>query len=223
VHLWAALAAAWITPAAALAAALPAPPQTFDSSYAGPTGATLEVAAGQNLQAALNNAKPGDTVVLQAGATFRGPFKIPNNAGSGWIYVVSSDLANLPPPGTRVSPAISTNMPKILALNQLLAQKSLASDRVQNLQRSGPHQALRWNRAAALARVHSLTLPAHRGQSLIQQSFDPAQRMSRRHARLERHVTEHSTLLNISPAHQVSLGHLVRTTVPDAWHFSTAC
>src|SRR6516162_10681385 len=96
-RLWAALAVASITPVAALAAALPAPPQTFDSSYVAPTGAKLNVAAGGNLQAALDKAQPGDTIVLQAGATFRGPFKLPNKTGSGWIYVISSQLANLPP------------------------------------------------------------------------------------------------------------------------------
>jgi hypothetical protein len=123
-----ALAAAWVMPAAALAAALPAPPQTFDSSYVAPTGARLNVGAGGNLQTALNNAKPGDTIVLQAGATFRGPFTLPNNTvGSGWIYVVSSHLANLPPPGTRVSPANAAYMPKILAPNGLNALKTVAS------------------------------------------------------------------------------------------------
>src|ERR1700756_4634332 len=97
-RLWVAVAAASIMPVAALAATLPAPPQTFDSSYVAPTGAKLYVAAGGSLQAALNTAKLGDTIVLQAGATFRGPFKLPNKtSGSGWIYVVSSHLSSLPP------------------------------------------------------------------------------------------------------------------------------
>ena len=126
-RLWAALAVASITPVAALAAALPAPPQTFDSSYVAPTGAKLNVAAGGNLQAALNNAKPGETIVLQAGASFRGPFTLPKTVGSGWIYVVSSHLANLPPPGTRVSPANAAYMPKILAPNGLSALKTVAN------------------------------------------------------------------------------------------------
>jgi hypothetical protein len=116
-RLWTALAAAVsIAPAAALAAALPAPPQTFDSSYVAPKGAILNVPAGGNLQAALDTAKLGDTIVLQAGATFKGPFKLPNKtAGSGWIYVVSSHLANLPPAGTRIGPGNAANMPKIVA------------------------------------------------------------------------------------------------------------
>ena len=127
VRLCAVLAAAAVTPVAALAAALPAPPQTFDSSYVAPRGAILRVAAGQSLQAALNNARLGDTIVLQAGATFTGPFKLPNKPGTGWIYVVSSRLSYLPPPGTRVSPANAANMPKILAPNGLNALTTVAN------------------------------------------------------------------------------------------------
>jgi hypothetical protein len=111
-----ALAAAWIMPAAALAAALPAPPQTFDSSYAAPTGAILHVGADLGLQAALDKAQLGDTIVLPAGATFLGPFKLPNKtSGSGWIYVVSSKLASLPAPGHRVGPGDAVNMPRIVS------------------------------------------------------------------------------------------------------------
>ena len=128
VRLWAALAAVSITPTAALAATLPAPPQTFDSSYVAPQGAIIKVAAGGDLQAALNNAQLGDTIVLQAGATFRGPFKLPNKtAGSGWIYVVSSHLSALPAPGTRVSPANATNMPKIVSRNIMSAVRTVAN------------------------------------------------------------------------------------------------
>jgi hypothetical protein len=110
------LAAACLLHSVGFAAALPAAPQTFDSSYAAPTGATLTVAAGGDLQGALNQAQLGDTIVLQSGATFTGPFKLPNKtAGSGWIYVVSSSLASLPPAGQRVGPTNAVNMPKILA------------------------------------------------------------------------------------------------------------
>ena len=127
-RLSAAVAVASITPLAALAAALPAPPQTFDSRYIAPTGAKLTVAAGGNLQAALDNAKLGDTIVLPAGATFTGPFTLPNKTGgSGWIYVVSSHLAYLPPPGTRVSPSNAANMPKILAHKGLSAVNTVVN------------------------------------------------------------------------------------------------
>jgi hypothetical protein len=85
------------------------------------------VAADGNLQAALDNAKPGETIVLQAGATFRGQFRLPNKTGSGWIYVVSSHLANLPPPGTRVSPAYAAYMPKIVTPNIMTALITVAN------------------------------------------------------------------------------------------------
>jgi hypothetical protein len=101
---------------AALAATLPTAPKTFDTTYAAPGGATLTVASGGNLQAALDKAQLGDTIVLEAGATFAGPFKLPNKTtGSGWIYVVSSKLASLPAAGQRVGPNDAVNMPKIVA------------------------------------------------------------------------------------------------------------
>jgi hypothetical protein len=97
----AALIAAGVVNGLGLAATLPTAPKTFDPTYAAPKGATLNVAAGGDLQAALDKAQLGDTIVLQAGATFTGPFRLPNKtSGSGWIYVVSSNLSKLPPPGT---------------------------------------------------------------------------------------------------------------------------
>jgi hypothetical protein len=110
------LAAACVVHGVGLAATLPTAPQTFDTSYVAPTGATLTVAAGGDLQAALDQAQLGDTIVLQAGATFTGPFALPNKtSGTGWIYVVSSNLASLPPPGQRVGPTNAINMPKIVS------------------------------------------------------------------------------------------------------------
>ena len=40
------------------------------------SAATLTVNAGGDLQAAIDAAHPGDTIVLQAGATFNGPFRL---------------------------------------------------------------------------------------------------------------------------------------------------
>jgi hypothetical protein len=114
--LLATLGAAAIAHEAAVAAALPAAPKTFDSSYAAPSGKTLTVAAGGDLQAALDQAELGDTIVLEAGATFKRRFTLPNKTtGSGWIYVVSSKLASLPAAGHRVGPNDAANMPKILS------------------------------------------------------------------------------------------------------------
>jgi len=110
------LAAACLAHGVGLAATLPAAPLTFDTTYAAPTGTTINISAGGDLQAALNNAQLGDTIVLEAGATFTGPFKLPNKTtGTGWIYVVSSNLASLPAPGHRVAPNDVANMPKIVS------------------------------------------------------------------------------------------------------------
>jgi hypothetical protein len=102
-------------PASGEAAQLPTLPQAFvDTTYSPPSGNTIVVNAGGNLQTAINNAVPGDTIVLQAGATFTGPFTLPNKVGSAWIYIRSSAYASLPPPETRVSIADAVNMPKIV-------------------------------------------------------------------------------------------------------------
>ncbi len=102
-------------PASGEAVQLPTLPQAFiDTTYSPPSGNTIVVNAGGNLQTAINNAVPGDTIVLQAGATFSGPFTLPNKVGSAWIYIRSSAYASLPPPGTRVSIADAANMPKIV-------------------------------------------------------------------------------------------------------------
>jgi hypothetical protein len=108
------LAAVCLGHGVSVAATLPTAPLTFDTTYAAPAGATIKVSSGGDLQAALNKAQLGDTIVLEAGATFTGPFKLPNKTtGSGWIYVVSSNLASLPAPGNRVGPNDAANMPKI--------------------------------------------------------------------------------------------------------------
>jgi hypothetical protein len=100
----------------ASAQSAPALPQSWvDTTLQAPTGRTIAVAAGGDFQAALNTAQPGDVITLQAGATFPGPFTLPNKSGSGWITVRSSapDSA-LPAPGTRIDPSYSSAMPKVV-------------------------------------------------------------------------------------------------------------
>ena len=100
----------------ASAAALPTLPNTFDAGYSVPTGKMITLNAGGDLQAALNQAQLGDTIILQAGARFTGPFTLPNkSSGNGWIYVQSSNYAKLPTSGSRVSPTDATNMPAIVS------------------------------------------------------------------------------------------------------------
>lgn len=82
-----------------------------------PTGGTTwHVHAGNNLQTTLDAAQRGDVIVLDAGATFTGNFKLPVKTGTGSVYIISSNLASLPKEGYRVSPANAVNMPKITGI-----------------------------------------------------------------------------------------------------------
>ncbi len=70
-------------------------------------GAIITVNAGGDLKAALNNAHCGDTILLQAGATFAGPFKVPaKNCDIGhWIILrTSAPDSALPAEGRRATP-----------------------------------------------------------------------------------------------------------------------
>ncbi|HEY1992727.1 MAG TPA: hypothetical protein VGH71_09720, partial [Gammaproteobacteria bacterium] len=114
------MAPAWHSEAASAEPAkvshAPAPPQVYvDTRLVAPTGRTIQVKQGDDLQKALDQAKPGDAIVLQAGAVFTGPFTLPVKDGSqGWITIESSDLKQLPQ-GTRVGPADAVHMPKLQA------------------------------------------------------------------------------------------------------------
>lgn len=99
-------------------AAQPEPPRVLlDTTYVPPAGNTITVNAGGDLQAALDAAQPGDTIVLAASATFTGNFVLPNKSGDQWIYVQTSAYSSLPPPGSRVSPANAAIMPNIVSPN----------------------------------------------------------------------------------------------------------
>jgi hypothetical protein len=75
--------------------------------------ATIAVPAGGNLQQAINSAQPGDTIALQAGATYTGPFTLPAKSGDAFITIRTGGDAGLPGEGTRVSPAHAPALAKI--------------------------------------------------------------------------------------------------------------
>ena len=78
---------------------------------------TVRVAAKGDLQGALNRARPGDIIVLEAGATYVGPFVLPRKNGDAYIRIESSRLSELPE-GQRVSPEKAALMPKLVSRGQ---------------------------------------------------------------------------------------------------------
>src|SRR5688572_20002055 len=76
---------------------------------------TYVVSNGDELRAALRAPVRGDIIILQAGATFVGPFTLPPTSGNGWVTLQSSASANLPAAGVRVNPkAHAAYMPKLV-------------------------------------------------------------------------------------------------------------
>lgn len=115
-------------------ATLPTLPQaTVDTTYSYPTGGTCTASNSSEFTSCLNSAALNSVIVLNAGTTYSAPlggFVFPNKTtGSGWIYVVSSQLASLPGPGTRVSSSNASLMPKIVAstANETAIQFALSS------------------------------------------------------------------------------------------------
>jgi hypothetical protein len=91
------------------------PRAVVDTTYVPPKGTVHSVKAGGDLQAAVNAAAPGDVVEIEAGATFSGTLTLPNKSGNDWIIIrTSTPDANLPPEGTRISPANAPQLPKLI-------------------------------------------------------------------------------------------------------------
>lgn len=93
-------------------------------------GRVIRVPAGGDLQDAIDDARPGDTIELEAGSVFRGPFQLPRKSrpesltrplsavdDSSLFITLRSGPAEfpLPPEGTRVSPANAGAMARIEA------------------------------------------------------------------------------------------------------------
>jgi hypothetical protein len=105
------------------ATAKKAPPELprvfLETTYLPPTGTTIKVSAGGDLQDAINRAKCGDAIRLAADATFLGNFVLPDKGEcKDWISIRSdAPDSNLPKPGVRITPAYANVMPKVLSQN----------------------------------------------------------------------------------------------------------
>ena len=78
------------------------------------TGSTITVPAGGDLQRAIDASVAGDTILLQAGATYAGSYVLPAKSGSGFVTIRSSASdASLPADGVRVSPANAAQFARV--------------------------------------------------------------------------------------------------------------
>ena len=112
-----------VTTVGAAGAPFPASPQVFiNTTWNPPTGTggtTYYAHTTADFVNSLNSVMPGDTIVLDAGSVYTASCGVPfalqphSNPNGQWIYIESSALASLPPPGTRVSPSDAQYMPQI--------------------------------------------------------------------------------------------------------------
>ncbi len=79
-----------------------------------PGAATRVLSEGDDLQRAVDNAKPGDVIALQPGAVFKGPLTLADKSGNDWITIrTNTPDSAFPTPGTRVVPSHAPLMPVI--------------------------------------------------------------------------------------------------------------
>ncbi|MEO5898238.1 MAG: hypothetical protein ABIS06_21335 [Vicinamibacterales bacterium] len=80
-------------------------------TFAAPaSAATIQVRAGGNLQAAIDAAKPGDEIVVEAVAKFVGQFRLPAKAAGGAVITIRSSAVL---PDRRITPADASLLPTI--------------------------------------------------------------------------------------------------------------
>jgi hypothetical protein len=91
------------------------PRRSVDTTAVAPSGRTIHVKAGGDLQAAIDEAHPGDQIELEPGATYQGPFRLRPKDGDGWIQVGSTAPPARLAAGTHVTPAGASSMPKLIA------------------------------------------------------------------------------------------------------------
>lgn len=103
------------TPPATTAASVPEPPRVRVSvdPLPAPTR-TITVRRGDDLQAAINNARGGDVITLEAGAQFEGPFTLPNRPDDGWV-VIRSTSSKSSASGERLSQPDAGTLPKLVS------------------------------------------------------------------------------------------------------------
>jgi len=80
-------------------------------------GQIIALPAGGDLQDAINRAQPGDTITLEAGATYSGNFVLSAKDGNTFITIRTADNEGLPGPDTRIDPSNASSLAKLRSPN----------------------------------------------------------------------------------------------------------
>jgi len=82
-----------------------------------PLGSAILVTAQDDFQSVLDRAQPGQTIVLEAGRTYEGPFTLPFKTGDEWITIRGNDptFEKRVPAGRRVGPEHAPMMPRLIS------------------------------------------------------------------------------------------------------------
>jgi len=121
------LALSYRPPFAQLVPPLATPPLALpEISRPSANGRIVFVPSGGDLQAALDDARPGDIITLEPGAAFVGNFTLPRNTGADWIVIRTAAQQSLPPAGSRIAPADARPLPKIVTPNSAPALTAAA-------------------------------------------------------------------------------------------------
>lgn len=89
-----------------------------------PLASSVTVPAGGDLQAALNSAHAGDTILLEPGATYVGNFVLPPKSGDGVVTIRTAGDAGLPAAGERITPAAADRLAKLKSPTNLPALRT---------------------------------------------------------------------------------------------------
>jgi hypothetical protein len=81
----------------------------------------IHVAAGGDLQQAIEDAQPGDTILLDSGAVYTGNFRLRNKLEDAIVTIATARPASAPPATGRITPADSAWLAKIVSPNELPA------------------------------------------------------------------------------------------------------
>lgn len=77
----------------------------------------VDIPAGADLQAAIDRARPGETLILESGATYVGNFRLPRKDGAAFITIRTAAADGLPGVGQRIRPAHASRLAKLKSPN----------------------------------------------------------------------------------------------------------